>query len=244
MSASVVFSGPTSELIPAGTWEVDPNRSSVGFQVKHTVISTVNGRFPVVAGALEVGEGRTLHAHGMVQVASIDTHQRKRDGHLRSTDFLDALSNPQMRFASTEITPAGDTNLRITAELTIKGQTRPVELTAEVGDIRGVPWGDDRISLIARRELTRKVFGLTKRKKLEAGGALVSDRVKVEANTTLVRSVKSARMADVSLLALRGATVYRGSRTAAKPAQKMAKRWAMEPASSSAPTPADGGAEE
>ncbi len=244
MSASAAFSGPTSELIPAGTWEVDPNQSSVEFQVKHMVISTVTGRFPVFAGALEVGEDGTLHAHGMVQAASIDTHERKRDEHLRSADFLDARVYPQIRFASTEITPAGGTSLRITAELTIKGQARPVELTAEVGDVRVAPWGHDRISLVVRGELSRQDFGLIWKKKLEAGGALVSDRVKIAADMRLVRRVKSARMADTSSLARRGATVYRGSRADAKPAQAMAKRRAMEPASSRAPTPANDRAEE
>ena len=244
MSASAAFSVPTSELIPAGTWEVDPNQSSVEFQVKHVVISTVTGRFPVFAGALEVREDGALHAHGMVQVASIDTHERKRDEHLRSADFLDARVYPQIRFASTEITPAGGTSLRITAELTIKGQARPVEFTAEVGDVRVAPWGHDRISLVVRGELSRQDFGLIWNRKLEAGGALVSDRVKIAADMRLVRRVKSARMADMSLLALRGATVYRGSRADAKPVQAMAKAWAMEPSISRAPKPANDGAEE
>ncbi len=244
MSASAAVSGPTSELIPAGTWEVDPNQSSVEFQVKHMLISTVTGRFPVFAGSLEVGDDGTLHAHGMVQVASIDTHERKRDERLRSADFLDARVYPQIRFASTEITPAGGTSLRITAELTIKGQARPVELTAEVGDVRVAPWGHNRISLVVRGELSRQDFGLIWKKKLEAGGALVSDRVKIAADLRLVRRVKSARMTDMSSLALRGPTAYRGSRADAKPAPAMAMRWAMEPATTRAPTPANDRAEE
>ena len=246
MPVSVVSNEPVAGLIPAGTceWEVDPNKSSVEFQVKHLVISTVKGRFTVFAGALETGEDSALRAHGTVQVATIDTHARKRDEHLRSADFFDVAAYPQVRFTSTEITPAGGPSLRIAGQLTIKGQTRPVELTAEVGDARVVAWGQGRISVVIRGELSRKDFGLTWKKALAATGALVSDRVKIEADMTLVRRVKPARMADVSSLALGGAIVCRGSRADAKPAQKMAKRRIMEPARSSAPGPANRGAED
>jgi len=234
-------------MIPAGTWEVDPTQSSVKFQVKHMVIATVNGRFTVFAGALEAGEDGALHAHSTVQVATIDTNLRKRDEHLRSADFFDAAAHPQIRFTSTEITPTGGTSLRITGRLTIKGQTRPVELTAEVGDVRVVPWGNERIKFVLRGELNRKDFGLTWNTVLAAGGALLSDRVKIEAHISAVkriRRVKPARTTDMPSLALGSAIVYLRSRADAKPAQKVAKRSALEPVSGSAPRPANGGAEE
>lgn len=244
MSASVAYSEPMAGVIPAGTWEVDPNHSSVEFQVKRLKISTVKGRFTVVAGGLEVGEDGALRAHGTVQAAFIDTHEGQRDQHLRLADFFDAGVYPQIRFTSTEITPAGGTSVRIVGELTIKGQTRPVELTAEVGHVRVVPWGSERIEVALRGELSRRDFGLTWNKALGAGGALVSDRVKIEADMKLVRRVQPARMAAVSSPAPGRALAYRGSSADTKPAQKMTKRWAMESARFSASRPPSRGRED
>src|SRR6185312_10481309 len=75
--------------VPAGTWKVDPTHSSVGFEVKHMMISTVRGHFRVFDGTLEV--------------ASIETGNAERDEHLRSPDFFDADRYPEIRFASTRI---------------------------------------------------------------------------------------------------------------------------------------------
>jgi len=101
-------SGPTVALIPPGAWKVDPNHSSVNFHVKHVAVATVKGRFTAFEGTIEAGEDGGLQAHGTVDVASIDTHESKRDAHLRSPELFDAATHPQITFASTYITPPAE----------------------------------------------------------------------------------------------------------------------------------------
>jgi polyisoprenoid-binding protein YceI len=187
MSVSTASRRPSGALVPAGTWKVDPIHSSVEFQVKHMMIATVKGRFTAFEGTLEAGENGRLEARGTVRVNSIDTHESKRDEHLRSPDFFDAATHPQIRFSSTEIAPTGDSSLRIASELTIKGHTQPVELAGEVGGVGVDPWGNDRVGLMARGEINRRDFGLTWNQAVEAGGALVSDKVRIEIDISAVR---------------------------------------------------------
>ena len=187
MAVSPTPTEPTAGLVPAGTWEVDPSHSSIEFQVKHMMIATVKGRFTAFEGTLEAGEDRNLKARGAVRVASLDTHEAKRDEHLRSPDFFDATTHPQITFVSTEIRRAGAASLRIAGELTIKGQTRPVELTGEVNGVGVDPWGNERLGLVARGEINREDFGLTWNQVLESGGALVGGRVKIEIDISAVK---------------------------------------------------------
>jgi polyisoprenoid-binding protein YceI len=88
---------------------------------------------------------------------------------------------------SKDVIPAGGAGLRIVGDLTIKGQTRPVELTGEVGGIGLDPWGNERVGLVARGEINREDFGLTWNQALEAGGALVANRVTIEIDVSAVR---------------------------------------------------------
>src|SRR3954464_1421483 len=116
----------TATLIPTGTWTVDPAHSRVEFAVKHMGIATVRGNFGTFEGKLEIGaEG--AHASGTVETASINTDEPQRDAHLRSPDFFDAETNPQITFVSQSITSVHDEEFRITGDLTMHGITR--ELT-------------------------------------------------------------------------------------------------------------------
>lgn len=192
MSASVMSKESAAGPVPAGTWRVDPSHSAVEFKVKHMMIATVRGRFTTFAGALEAGRDGALEAHGTVQVASIDTNDAKRDDHLRSTDFFDAVTHPEIEFSSTKITPLDGDRLAVTGRLTIKGVTCSVELT---GTVRGVgldPWGSERVALELHGALDRRDFGLTWNKALETGGALVSDQVQIEIDISAVKPAGGA----------------------------------------------------
>ena len=94
---------PTT-AIPTGTWTVDPAHSKVGFAVKHMGVSTVRGEFHDFDGSLDVDENGTLSARGIVKVASVNTNQEQRDEHLRSADFFDAETYPELAFESTSST--------------------------------------------------------------------------------------------------------------------------------------------
>ena len=179
-------------LIAPGTWQVDPAHSSVGFRAKHLMIATVKGRFTDFAGTFEARNDSTLEASGTIQAASIDTDEPKRDEHLRSADFFEAARYPEISFVSTEITPTGDTRFHVVGELTIRGITKPVELTGSVEGVGRDPWGNDRVGLELRGELDRSEFGLTWNQALETGGVLVGDRIKLEIELSAVKPAASA----------------------------------------------------
>lgn len=187
MSVTATSSERATDLIPAGTWEVDPSHSAIEFQVKHMMIATVKGRFTAFGGTLDASPGGLPRARGTVQVASLDTGDAKRDEHLRSPDFFDAPTHPEITFASTEIRFLGGDGLAVTGQLTIKGVTRPVELIGTVGGFGVDPWGNERVALELRGAVDRRDFGLTWNKALETGGALVADQVRIEIDISAIK---------------------------------------------------------
>jgi polyisoprenoid-binding protein YceI len=140
----------TAEVIPAGTWTVDPVHSTIGFQVTDTsdLFSSINGRFTQFEGRLEGGEQPSLA--GTIRVDSLRTDQEQRDAHLISPDFLDAAANPEIRFESTAVEPLDEQRFVLRGNLFVKEQPFEVELG---GTIRGRGQGkagDDRLLLDAR----------------------------------------------------------------------------------------------
>jgi polyisoprenoid-binding protein YceI len=182
-------------LVAPGTWQIDPSHSSIEFQVKHLMISKVKGRFTDFAGTLEAGEDGTLKATGTIQTASIDTHEPKRDEHLRSADFFEVETYPQISFASSEIAATGDTSFRVAGDLTIRGVSKPVELTGSVEGTGPDPWGNDRVALELRGEINRSDFGLTWNQALETGGVVVGDKIKIELELAVVKPAATAAAA-------------------------------------------------
>jgi len=178
-------------LLTPGSWQVDPAHSSVEFQTKHLMIATVKGRFTDFAGSLEALEDGTLRASGTIRTASIDTGEPKRDEHLRSADFFEAETYPEITFTSDEITPSGKSDFRVAGELTIRGITKPVELTGSIEGTGRDPWGNDRVALQVRGTINRSDWGLTWNQALETGGVLVGDKVKIELELSTVKPAVS-----------------------------------------------------
>lgn len=110
---AVVTSKQEIRAIPAGRWQVDPAHSSVEFRVKHMMVATVKGRFTEFDGVIETSEDGSAQARGTVKAASADTHEPKRDEHLRSPDFFDVATYPEISFVSTGIDSTDDAGLRI-----------------------------------------------------------------------------------------------------------------------------------
>lgn len=140
----------TVEIIPAGTWKVDPVHSTIGFQVTDTsdLFSSINGRFTQFEGRVEGGEQPSLA--GSIRVDSLRTDQEQRDAHLISPDFLDAATHPEIRFESTAVEPVAEQRFALRGNLFVKEQPFEVELE---GTIRGRGQGkagDDRLLLDAR----------------------------------------------------------------------------------------------
>jgi polyisoprenoid-binding protein YceI len=168
-------------LVPTGTWTVDGAHSKVGFAVKHMGIATVRGEFGEFEGTLEFGEDlSSAKAYGTVKAVSVDTNQSQRDEHLRSPDFFDAASHPEIRFESTSIELADEDTYRITGELTLHGVTRQIVLNAEVQGTETDPQsGNERVGLEVTGQLSRGEYGMTFNQALGSGNLLVADTVKL-----------------------------------------------------------------
>src|SRR3954452_1795810 len=176
--------------VPAGTWVVDPAHSSVAFEVKHMMISTVRGHFRLFDGTLEAAEDDPANSRvrGSVDVASIDTGTADRAEHLRSADFFDAERYPEIRFESTRVAHVESGTYSVWGDLTIKDVTREVQMTATVEGAGQDPWGVERVGIAIRGEIDRTEFGLRWQQKLATGGPLVGEKVKVLADVSAVRA--------------------------------------------------------
>jgi len=110
------------------TWNIDPVHSVAEFNAKHMMISNVRGQFAKVSGALELDEKDLTHSRveASIEGTSINTRDAQRDTHLKSADFLHVEKFPNLSFKSTRINRAGDGELAVTGELTIRGVTRNV----------------------------------------------------------------------------------------------------------------------
>src|SRR5690606_12622367 len=172
------------------TWQIDPAHTQVWFAVKHMMFATVKGQFPGVAGELTLDPSDPAASSIEVQLdaATIDTRNEQRDAHLRSPDFFDAETYPQLTFVSRSVAPKGGSKYSITGDLTIRGVTREVVLEAEETG-RGVdPWGQEKLGFTATASIDRKDFGLTWNQALEAGGVLVSDEVRISIDGQAARA--------------------------------------------------------
>jgi polyisoprenoid-binding protein YceI len=176
--------------VPAGTWTVDPAHSSVAFEVKHMMISTVRGQFREFDGTLEAAEDdpASSRVRGTARVASIDTGSPDRDEHLKGPDFFDSERFPEIVYASTRIEPLGGPDYRVTGDLTIRGVTRAVTMDATVEGAGEDPWGAERVGIRVRGAVDRKDFGLTWQQPLARGGVLVGEEVRILIDVSAVRA--------------------------------------------------------
>lgn len=169
------------------TYALDASHSTVEFVVRHLMISKVRGRFGTFAGTIGVPEGSDLPSFVdvAVDVGSIDTHEDRRDAHLRSADFFDAERFPEMSFKSTRI-EGNASKFRLIGDLTIRGTTREVALEGELEGRGADPWGGERIAYSAHGKIDRREFGLLWNQALETGGVVVGDEVRIELNVEAV----------------------------------------------------------
>jgi polyisoprenoid-binding protein YceI len=174
-------------------WQIDSSHSGIFFSVRHMVIARVRGQFSRWSGTVSAEDGDLAHAtvDAVIDASSIDTGVADRDTHLKSADFLDVSSHPDITFHSTGTEDLGDGRLRVAGDLTIRGVTRPVTLEVEFAGRAKDPWGNERAGFNAKASVDRKDFGLTWNQVLEAGGVLVGDRVDIEIEVEAVRQQSS-----------------------------------------------------
>ena len=173
------------------TWNIDTSHSGAHFSVRHMVISKVRGAFERFTGVIELDEANPAASKVSVSIdaTSINTHEPKRDAHLRSADFFDVEKYPELTFVSTKVEKVGDAEYRVTGDLTIHGVTKEVVLDAESLGVNKDPWGNDRIGFAATTSINRKDFGLSWNQALETGGVLVGEKIEISLD---VQAVKAA----------------------------------------------------
>lgn len=171
-------------------WQLDPAHSEVTFRVRHLVIATVSGRFSRFSADVttEGDDFSTADIEFKVDTASIDTGMDVRDEHLRSDDFFNSEKFPELVFRSTGIKKTGDDTYQLEGNLTIRDITKPVSLTAEFGGTMLDPYGNLKAGFEVSGKLNRKEFGLRWDAVTEAGGAVVSDEVKLQANVQFIKT--------------------------------------------------------
>lgn len=179
LAVAAVLASPAASW--AATYQIDKSHTTVGFKIRHMMVSKVHGRFGKFDGTFDydVKDPKTWKAAVTIEAASIDTGIAARDEHLRSADFFDAAKYPTLEFKSTGATQAKDGTITLKGELTMHGVTKPVTLKVQGGDTVKDPKGRVRIGFSATGKLSRKDFGLTYNQALEAGGVALGDEVEL-----------------------------------------------------------------
>jgi polyisoprenoid-binding protein YceI len=163
----------------AGTWDLDPVHSTIGFSVRHLMVSKVRGKFTTFEVQVVTAPNpleSTVAA--TVDLSSVDTGNETRDNDLRSTNFFDVETHPKMTFASTRTEPDGD-KFRMTGDLTIRGVTKPVTLLVEINGFGPDPYGGTRAGFSASGEINRSDWGVSFNAPVP-GGVMISENVKLE----------------------------------------------------------------
>ena len=174
-------------------WILDPTHSELGFKIKHLMITNVSGNFKEVEAEVETaGEDfATAKIEAKIKTASINTNNEQRDTHLRTSDFLEAEKYPEIFFKSTRIEKQDDELFYVFGDLTMKGITRPVKLSAEYSGVTKDPWGGERAGVIITGKINRSEWNVTFNAVLETGGVALSDEIKIHSEVQLVKQAIS-----------------------------------------------------
>jgi polyisoprenoid-binding protein YceI len=176
---------PILTRAPAGLWALDPVHSRVDFEVRY-LAGTFNGEFHEIGAELTV-EAERASLDGTAKVASVDVKDENLSTHLQSPDFFDAERHPELRFAAQDIRLHGDGKVSVDGELTIKGVTKPVEVTGTVTAPIADPYGNDRIGLNLTTNIDRTDFGVDWNNPLPSGDPALANDVTLLAELQFVK---------------------------------------------------------
>jgi polyisoprenoid-binding protein YceI len=170
----------TATATTTRTFQIDKAHSEVAFQVRH-LLSRVRGQFSDFEGTIDFAADapETGSVEFTIQAASITTNEPTRDAHLRTADFFAVDEHPTLTFVSRTVKARNAAEFDVIGDLTIRGVTRPVTLSATYLGAANDPWGNEKIAFEAETTLNRKDFGLSWNAALETGGLLVGDEVRV-----------------------------------------------------------------
>jgi len=179
----------TDIKLQTGTYTVDGSHSRIGFVARHAMVTKVRGSFNDFEATAHIDADNLAAstASVVIKVDSIDTRNEQRDGHLRSNDFLDIASYPEITFVSTDVTPVSE-GVRVTGDLTIRGVTKPVTIDFTYEGSAVDPFGNLRVGFEGSVTINRKDWGITWNAALEAGGVLVSEKVTLEFEISAIKT--------------------------------------------------------
>jgi polyisoprenoid-binding protein YceI len=184
------FDAATSALPDVtGDYTVDVAHTRIGLRARHAMVTTVRGAFTSFAGTahLDAAQPSASGVTLRIDAASIDTGNADRDTHLRSADFLDVATYPEIAFTSTAVEQVDSDVYRVTGDLTIRGTTRPVAVDFTLSGSALDPFGNLRVGFEGALVIRRSEWELTWNAALETGGVLISDKIQIEFDVSAIR---------------------------------------------------------
>jgi polyisoprenoid-binding protein YceI len=169
-------SSVTVPQLSAGTWAIDPTHSTVGFTVRHLMVSKVRGRFQAFTGTVTIDENGAPSIDAEIDVTSITTDNAQRDGHLKTADFFEVEKFPTATFRSTSVQAKGD-DFVLTGDFTLHGVTKSIDLNVEFNGVNAGMGNGPVAGFEATTTINRKDFGISIDMPLEGGGAVVGDKI-------------------------------------------------------------------
>jgi polyisoprenoid-binding protein YceI len=171
----------------AGTWDIDPVHSHIGFVARHLMVSKVRGNFHTFEGQIITAEDLLQSSATVtIETASFDTGNDQRNSDVKSENFLDVANHPTMTYRSTRVWQDGD-KLYVDGELAIRGVSHPVVLIVEINGFGPDPYGGTRLGLSATGEINRNDYGISFNMALPTGGVMISEKIQltIEVEATL-----------------------------------------------------------
>lgn len=168
-------------------WAIDPTHSEITFKVKHLMISNVKGEFRTFQANIDGEDFTNSIISANIDASSISTNNDDRDTHLKSPDFFEVEKYPEITFVSKSIKKVDDDEYQLVGDLTIKGTTKEITLDTEFGGYMKDPYGNEKAGFSINGKLNRKDFGLNWNAALEAGGVMVGNEIKINAEVQFVK---------------------------------------------------------
>ena len=178
-----------STSVKQATWAIDPIHSTIRFDAKYLLITSVSGWFREFEGTVVSGQDGFSNSgiNLTIYVNSLTTGNDERDNHLRSPDFFDAKQYPMIQFRSTAVTAKQEKQLEVTGILTVKGIEHPFTFTANFLGQCGDPQGNTKAAFDMDTVLNRKDFNITWNQLFDKNGLLLSDEVRVHGDLQLLK---------------------------------------------------------
>ncbi len=179
---------PADQL--TGSYEIDPVHSRIGFVARHAMVTKVRGSFNEFTGSgyFDAADPARSHLELTIKADSIDTRNQDRDNHLRSNDFFDMATYPELRFVSTSFAKSAESTYKVTGDLTMKGITRSITIDFELTGAAVDPYGNQRLGLEGEVTVNRKDWEINWNAPLEAGGVLVGEKVVLEFEVSAIKA--------------------------------------------------------